>query len=445
MPWERNCTRGWLTAVSAVAAGIVAGAVAAEDLGTVTGTVDGVARDWRVPEGLFVTPDRAAATWERADGDSLQIIVEAGDPTRTGHPGAGLVAAMLQAGPDGEGMAAPHLVLVGDWPADARSPGYLYHPEGAVTVRDARLQPPERDGARLHVEVALAAELCAQDVDGRPIDPPGAPRCVDVDLHLATAALPHDMIPQAPAPDMRETPPPPPAAAAPAPATGGATLEVLGSVTGTVGGTDREWLTLQGEIRGEDGATAFWRRTEIAIPSFGDTLGGMIDALPEAERAEIEAQVQALDQLTRGDGTVADVLGQISGTRGGGHSFTDLTIGGHDPDSPNILTDGTLTLELTLPDGPVAAGTTLPATVTYVVEGGSLIPQLFYVSGEDGREGSVTFDRLEIAPGGGHAIGRFEATLCRMEAARLMAGPDLSDCIPAVGVFDTALGEDTGR
>ena len=423
----------------------------AGDLGAVSGTVDGDPRHWRVPSGQFISPDRAAAIWERADtpdGPGLQILVEAGDPTGTGHAGAGLVAAMLLAGPDGAGLTAPYLALVGDWPAEALTPDFVYHAEGEVAVAGARLQAPQT-GTPLHLELALEARLCAQDIDGRPVDPPAAPRCVDVALQIATAALPHDLIPDAPAPDLRDTPPAaataaPPSGSPSAPGAEGATLEVLGSVTGTIGRTERAWLTLQGEIRGVAGATAFWRRTEIAIPGFGDTLGAMLDGLPDAERAEIEAGVGALDGLLRGDGPAAKTLGQLSGTRGGAHSYLDLTIGAHDPDSPNILTDGTLTLEISLPDDPVAPGTSLPATVTHVVKSGSLVPQLFYVSGEDGSEGRVTFDRLELEPGGGHAAGRFAATLCRMEPARLMEGADLSDCIPVEGIFDTALGEDTG-
>ncbi len=426
----------------AAALGLAAGPAAAGDLGAVTGTVDGVAGEWRVPEGVLVTPDRAAAAWQRVDGSDYQIIVEAADPARSGHPGEGLVAAIIQAGPEGENIAVPYLVLVGDWPADALTPDFVYHGEGAVTLGAARLEPPQHAGDRLHLDVAVEARLCAQDIDGVPVDPPGAPRCVEVALRVATSAMPIDMVPDAPAANMRAAGN---AAAPPAAASGGATLEVLGTLTATLDGTEREWLTLRGEIRGEEGATAHWRQTEIEIPGFAATMGSMLDQLPAEERARIEAQLGALDGMMRGEGQVAEALDGLSGTRGGVHRHLDLIIGGHDPESPNILTDGTLTLEVALPNDPVVPGTTLPVEVIYVVEGGSMIPRLFYVSGEDGSEARVTFDRLELEPGGGHAAGRFSATLCRMESARLMEGADLSDCIPAEGMFDTALGEDTGR
>jgi len=83
------------------------------------------------------------------------------------------------------------------------------------------------------------------------------------------------------------------------------------------------------------------------------------------------------------------------------------------------------------------------ADITYVLEAsGSFIPAVFYTSSDGGGEASVTFERLDLDAGVGHATGSFQGTLCRMEGARLMDGPDLSDCLPAEGRFDTALQEE---
>ncbi|MCC5969984.1 MAG: hypothetical protein JJU15_08535 [Pararhodobacter sp.] len=220
-----------------------------------------------------------------------------------------------------------------------------------------------------------------------------------------------------------------PAAPGSAQDSGSVTMTVMGALTATLDGDAREWVTISGEMRGETGASANWQRIEISVPTFGDTLGAMAGQLSEEERA----QVQALDQL----------MGQVTERAMGGFQSINLTISGHDPASPNILTDQVLALDVHLNSADIAPGTTMDADITYVVDGsGGFIPRLFYTSSDTDTQASVTFDRLDLTPGGGHAEGSFSAELCKMEGANLISGPDLSDCIHVEGRFDTALVEE---
>lgn len=52
----------------------------------------------------------------------------------------------------------------------------------------------------------------------------------------------------------------------------------------------------------------------------------------------------------------------------------------------------------------------------------------------------ITWERLELGADGGHATGRFTASLCRQEGA--FSEPDPDDCRAIEGEFDTALQAD---
>ncbi|KPQ07742.1 MAG: hypothetical protein HLUCCA12_04900 [Rhodobacteraceae bacterium HLUCCA12] len=207
---------------------------------------------------------------------------------------------------------------------------------------------------------------------------------------------------------------------------GNVSMEVMGAITATLDGEAREWVTITGERDGQIGASANFQRIEMSVPGMSDSLGEMADELSDAERAQLEAIEEAMARATQG--------------AAGGMENISLSISGHDTDSPNILTDQVLALDIHLTNADVAPGTAMPAEIMYVVEsGGQMVPELFYVSGEDGSDSTVTFDRLDLSAGSAHAEGRFAATLCRMEGENLMDGADLSDCMPVEGRFDTPL------
>lgn len=330
--------------------------------------------------------------------------------------------------PLGAASPAENVVLfyIADWPADRQEPAALFQSAGdvAVTFEQLRLS----DGAA-HAAGTAQGTVCPHDLQTDETQA-GAADCFDVTLAFDTALEP--FAPPVPVEERQE-----PAARAPAPPDDGpVTMTVLGSVKGTLDGQAREWVTISGDIHHEASSSASWQRTSISIPGFADTFGSMLGAISD----EDQAQLETLDQMFSGENSLADLIGQMTGEAVGGQDFINLTISGHDPDSPNILTERVLSLDVTLDSMDAPLGVPVSADISYYVDAsGGFIPKLFYISGEGGAQASVTFTQLDLGPDGGHAKGSFKGTLCRMEGARLMDGPDLSDCMQADGQFDTSL------
>ncbi len=212
----------------------------------------------------------------------------------------------------------------------------------------------------------------------------------------------------------------------------GATLDVLGKIEASWNGEEREWLTLGGTIDGQATNSASWHRIVMAMPSMGEAFANLAQSLPPEERAKVEAMGKRLQAQNRG--------GQNANVR----STIELTINGHNPNSPSILTEQVLSLNVPLHTGKATLGTPMEAQISYVHEAAENgpVPKIIYGSGNDGTEPTVTFEALELEGDEGYAKGTFSATLCRFNMQRLFDGPDLSDCVDVAGSFDTALVQD---
>lgn len=215
-------------------------------------------------------------------------------------------------------------------------------------------------------------------------------------------------------------------------------LNELGTISGTLDGKAREWVTVSGQFQGEVMNSATWQRISFSMPDFGQIMESMAGMLTPEQRA----QLGMLQNMDMENNPMAGMLGQMMGQEATPSESIQITIGGHDPDSPNVMTSQAIVLTVDLDSLDDATGRALPAELTYVVEASaSGMPQVLYVS-DDESNTSVTFDQLDIEPGGGHARGRFTGFMCRVDMRNLMAGPDLTDCMDAEGQFDTKLGED---
>lgn len=227
---------------------------------------------------------------------------------------------------------------------------------------------------------------------------------------------------------------------------GGATLDVRGTISATLRGVEREWVTISGDVRGEPIGSAFWGVQGAGeMPDLAEAMASMGGQMSEAERAQMEAMAS---MMADGNGPMAGMLGQMGGgTAAGGTGRVDLTISGHDPASPNILFEQVLVIVVEDIDQDQAAalkGRTVPARVMFYDEYTSgTMADVFYVAGDGVGDASVVFDALELQSGGGQATGSFSASMCRMEAARMMEGPDLDNCLAVEGRFDTTLDEET--
>lgn len=325
-----------------------------------------------------------------------------------------------------EAIAAENLDLfyIGDWPAGRQEPLQVFRSAGGVGVTFERLQL--HDGAA-HAAGVAQGTLCPHNMDNdeTQVD---AQDCFEATLVFDSTLEPFAApvrVADGQGSEARAD-------------DGPVTMTVLGSVTGILDGEAREWVTISGEINHEASSSANWRRTRISVPGFADTFGSMMGEMT----GEDQAQLETLDQMFSGENGLADLIGQMTGEAVGGQEFLSVSISGHDPASPNILTERVLSLEISFNSMDAPLDVPVPAEISYFVDAsGGFIPKLFYVSGDGGPEAHVTFTQLDLGPKGGHAQGSFKGTLCRMEGARLLDGPDLSACIDVEGQFDTELAE----
>lgn len=227
---------------------------------------------------------------------------------------------------------------------------------------------------------------------------------------------------------------------------GGVNLDVRGTINATLRGVEREWVTVSGDVRGEPIGSAFWGvQGHGEMPDFAEAMASMGGELSEADRARMEAMSR---MMADADGPMAAMLGQMGGgPAAGGTGRVNLTIGGHDPASPNILFEQVLVITVEDLDRDQTAalkGRALPARIMFSDEYTSgTMADVLYVAGDGVGNASVVFEELELQPGGGKAAGSFTASICRMEAARMMEGPDRNNCLPVEGRFETALDEET--
>ncbi|MBS1302682.1 hypothetical protein [Loktanella sp. SALINAS62] len=213
-------------------------------------------------------------------------------------------------------------------------------------------------------------------------------------------------------------------------------MTVLGSIDGTVAATERAWLTIAGEVEGENTSTAAWRPYSLQ-----NAMGGAFAGLSDAQRAQMEERMEMMSEMI-GDGA-DNPLAQMFG--GGGEDQVQLRIMGVDPEAERILRQGGLTIELpafSVEDMDQLLVGSNEAEIAYHKNFGEDDAMGFYASSHDvGTAATVSFDRLEIVEGGGFAAGTFEGTLCPIRA--LMGGdPDPEVCILVAGLFETELGEE---
>lgn len=213
-------------------------------------------------------------------------------------------------------------------------------------------------------------------------------------------------------------------------------LSVIGHIKGTFDGKSREWQTFT--TPGADAtSSANWRSNAVSVPDHSEAWSAMLEHLPPEQRAQLEAL-----GIHGGDvGPMADMLAQMTGMPLGNPDSITLSITGLDPDSPNQLREGVLSLEVILEDpAKFVPGTPRKADITYIVESseGSM-PQILYISDHDRNNATITLDEMDLNPDSGHASGSFSALLCRFDMRRLMEGVDMNNCVETDGKFDTRL------
>lgn len=111
---------------------------------------------------------------------------------------------------------------------------------------------------------------------------------------------------------------------------------------------------------------------------------------------------------------------------------TTISIQGHDPKADSRMRN-VLSLSLTV----MGEGTS-PQLLGDAVLG--LYPEGLAGASWQSTGTQVTFERLELGEGGGHATGRFSASICRQESA--LSEPDAGNCREVEGEFDTPLQAD---
>lgn len=109
-----------------------------------------------------------------------------------------------------------------------------------------------------------------------------------------------------------------------------------------------------------------------------------------------------------------------------------ISIQGHDPKASSMMRN-VLSLQFTVMGEGASLQLLGDATLGLYPEG---------MSGDSWQASAaeLEWDRLELGAEGGHASGRFSASLCRQEGP--FSEPDTSDCRQVEGEFDTRLQAD---
>lgn len=215
-------------------------------------------------------------------------------------------------------------------------------------------------------------------------------------------------------------------------------VEVLGEVQAQWQGRERVWLTLliPPSTRNAEQGTARWESFDISIipqqPDIAESFGVDPEALSDEERAYFE---HLIAQLSERQEAVLDALS----------ADISWSIQAHDPENPNLLTEGVLSIEplgMGRSAGEWAAetGQPLPVSITYVAGSSGGLPSALYVSNhEDDGDGMAVLDALSLDAPFGHVSGEFSGTLCRVDMAIGRIDVDTDDCHPIAGRFDTEL------
>ena len=210
-------------------------------------------------------------------------------------------------------------------------------------------------------------------------------------------------------------------------------MAVTGSVDAQVGGVDRQWLTIAGEVDGKFMNSAAW--LPDVLPA--NPMAEMMEGMPDAQRERMQAQMDAMAAQMGDDSPYAQMFGDDAGDR------IRLRIMAVDPQSERILRQGMLSIELasfSVDDIDAIIGTAQEAEISLFKNFGE--KRGLHVSSHGiGTDATIQLDRLEIVPGGGVAEGQFEGSLCPLSVVMGRDG-DPDDCSLVTGRFATELGEE---
>ena len=165
---------------------------------------------------------------------------------------------------------------------------------------------------------------------------------------------------------------------------GGVELDIIGTMNAELDGVPGEWVTIEGEFRGEEGATANLTKTEFP-------------------------------HMT----------------------MWSITMQGHDPEGDNIMSENVVMIEASVgrgDDAPQLSGREFTGEVMYLKQNG-MRPEIIYIA----EEGEVVIDTLEFEGARGHVRGSASGHGCRVDMSDLSAGADEDDCMQIEAEFDTEI------
>lgn len=175
-------------------------------------------------------------------------------------------------------------------------------------------------------------------------------------------------------------------------------------------------------------------RKALAVPVLASVLALGCTPSASAVDTEVFGSMQARIGGEAGEWETLRLPGEGTATasfRSTGAAAT-ISIQGHDPDADSRM-HNVLSLQVTVMGEGTSPDVLGDPTLNLFPEG---------MSGASWHASTVEleWERLELGAGGGHATGRFSASLCRQENA--FSEPDTGDCREVEGEFDTALQAD---
>lgn len=192
----------------------------------------------------------------------------------------------------------------------------------------------------------------------------------------------------------------------------------LGSIHASIEGQMLEWVTLGGEVDGEELASARWQ--PVTMPE--NPMVKMMENMNEEQRRQME---------------------QAMGASGMGldREYVRVRIAGFDPESEQVQRAGMLSIELGMlatNDMDAVYGQMHEADVSYFMKTDDGVILLVADTRSAGATTGVEFDRLVLNEGAGFAEGRFTADLCPMRQV-MNNTIESESCLSFEGEFATQL------
>lgn len=227
---------------------------------------------------------------------------------------------------------------------------------------------------------------------------------------------------------------------------GNKSYQVIGAVAADLGDKKQEWVVIDSHVAPGLEGSAFWEIETFEMPTQDEMKKQMQELMSQGEvSAEQKQQMEMALQMLEQFGPLFEGMAEMGLLDNEDNETLSIHIAAFDPQAKDFLDEGGIRLNVDLPVSAFESGGEVSSDeldMYYIVKGGNtlFLPEVAYWGDDSNVPTTVTFTSFTFNDDGtAHAQGHFSGELCRWEKAKMMQGPDSSDCMMVEGGFDTKL------